>query len=581
MGSSQAEFLSQTSLSCNLAAMKAASVYQEPIQCVSPGLTSLSISFEGVVHFFRVVIYQLLTVLYGTEYRLHKLCKAIRVTQETFQETIQNTQKMMLKRQELLQKSGEGESVDPVQWVEITRELCGAINTFSIVKMKDSFQDTLKQIQTTADRLTAQLPRNMRPKNLQFRSSANIDGLFSQQPLLEFESLVEKIPPYTALKKLSTFRGGLEEHFESGLKEWIGKIEEKQLPPNLIHRALRTYLESQSNNKELSLSCLEWQLWRRGLKSLERTDREHLMRRKSLYNQETIRGKSKSYPIDERLLHHPLHEAGRAVFSIREDPKHLLVVGQNSAEISLDIERGIEDQEILPLVFIEVDGQVYLMEKLPTLLIGQKWKETSDPKLQSIVQLLHKLIGLKRTPVLQLGDFGYTESNQLKRMRPFEWNEGKNIDELVKFAKEVANGNLSIFRYLLGETGLKNHPNYAYFTQIVESSLKEKDNPPDCDDIAVEFNIDDSETRETARNLQREILTIEQSCWERVLSDYSLNNPAAFRPKIGTAIKREFRDILGVGIIWQGMEKTVIQSLVQKENLTKTLKTENVSTKSD
>ncbi len=448
------------------------------------------------------------------------------------------------------------------------------------------------------------LQKMIKQANATFLAIKESKGLFSGwDSLLQYDSSFEQITgtqaiieleenlgqlPLGVCSKLCNPNPKLDVIEASTLKQWIAKINGCwRVDVHKLHRGLRAAmihlkLSTQSKTgKPSKLAILETNLRDNGLLAMTEPDGKHLSWRRSLGIGSVLSLERNQYTIQDRSTITRTNGGKESYWSfpIVEDESKCIIVGENEVSLGLQIADEATGSSIAPYPKIyrtDRYGRFGEAERIATLLDQKNWTSSggsvswgdSGP-VRQIEGMLKKLAAMEETPIVEAADFGFNASNELKLRHPLESGEKYDFPRIVRIAFHAANGNLTVYKRLLKESGLSTHVATEYYQDVVEDVLKEDSRGYDVVAVVRSPKITDAAVRAMANELSKSVKALLERCSYQLKQTYIIagKEMSLIREALVVAIVNEYRDSIGAGMLWPGLDEAVVNRAATKLQL--------------
>ena len=302
--------------------------------------------------------------------------------------------------------------------------------------------------------------------------------------------------PFNVLLKLSTADDLLPEDDEL-LDRWLLAINERHhvLPVDVLHQAIFAAVHIFSKNDQLDhtqrlelTSKIEWELFKKGCTLFDILDPYHTTWVKSLIPATICDFENKAI-IGKRIAFPALQKLGLFCFENQASSDEVLLFGKNAAHLGIWKVYADEISWAIPCVkIIEIDklGLFVRIEKIKQPLSEITWKTRHGGVKKEDIVILDEISRLiawlscqRITPCdLKIEEVFFTKDDRLKVFAPLNQKKVSLFDfnALEQFALLVAKAgkqspNLHIFRYIMQQSKLIEHPVAKFYRYIVEQTL--------------------------------------------------------------------------------------------------------------
>lgn len=394
--------------------------------------------------------------------------------------------------------------------------------------------------------------------------SPEIENMESLQKVIELEGAVQGPLPLEIFKKI--IRGkALNVLDERSLDIWVKKLNNHLTSVDKVHQAIREIVKryaGASASVDVQTAQLEGFLEEKGCCIFEREDPIHMRWRSRLKVGDNLIYKNEKLTLGQRI--NCGVDRSLQVFTIENEPDKLVIIGQNSVMLSLRKywNKMTEGFGVEPLEISEIfeEGRCGMIDKVE-VISGRKWESIKNDKnlrlVNEIVTLLRWFLDQGATPDrFEAGKIMFDDQNRLKTLIlmkkcPLDFNA------LEDFALEVANGDQSIFEYLVTRSGLLKHKAALYYRELFEEVIKGKGVLPE--ELAAIYCISDSRVVERGRVLVRELLIMQKELCSRVLSLQPNMDIHEIESRVKAAMLRIYKKMKSSGILMPSMGNEVLK----------------------
>jgi len=348
--------------------------------------------------------------------------------------------------------------------------------------------------------------------------------------IIEVETVTGSPWPLNILNKL-IFDKKLTAIEKHQLKNWIKRLNPKVTgaSASVIHKALLTLSKEGAIGKGIieDIGHLEYRLIEEGCKALTRKDSEHLKEKKEIFCNgkkckisptEELYDKLKGFDIDWEPYNFIDWKPPRF---IDLEPYKLVLIGDNPASVHIykflnSTAWGVKPPEIYA---IDKDGLCAIVEGLKKPLRNRTWQQPlSDKDLRfakAFIKLLRSFINENSSPrEAFLNDLYYNRQYQLKTKNRME-KDKFNYNLLEESVHQIAAGNKEIYKHIMSESGLKEHPINQFYNEMVKNTLF-LDKKTDIDDQAAFKEIKDKKVIKRAKHLCEQTKNLYRRCTQHL-----------------------------------------------------------------
>jgi hypothetical protein len=512
--------------------------------------------------------------LLGKNLRFDRLKQAISKTHSLFQQQLPLIRKHLDAYETYMKKNSGGYAVNE-------RHVFSARQ--AITQWNDSTLTFIKVVQKHPIKLHAFFKRCFGKKLPEKKilalfscPSADLSRLRGFQKLIDLEGFSNGPLPLAIFEKVA--RGKiLKEGDRQELNYWIKKINRSSCQIRLLHQALQAFIaeienhNANSREEKADLTRLQMTLEENGCLLFQQEDPIHIRWRKRLKEGSILELHEKKIILGEPIGKKKIGTDNTLIFSIKELPHLVALIGQNQAILSIKQRRHNRENGygIEPVPFLEVidNGRWALVEKLKPLS-SHVWTSTKeslsaeDKKLvSSLVTLLKWLIKQNHTPKNFSAHFLMWDcQNQLKSLRPTSKAEF-DFNAMEDFSFQCAAGNLKIFQYLMGNSGLSSHPTAKFYQEIIAQALK--GDSTRADDLAGIYQIDDPKVVDRSAKLSQQIVELRNACCLKIQEAQPAMELNEMEKLVNKNILLCHKRSKAAGILWPSLLQEVLAS-VQK-----------------
>ncbi len=405
------------------------------------------------------------------------------------------------------------------------------------------------------------------------------------QRIIDLETCLETPAPFSSLRKLAEQKE-LSAEDEKIIDTWITTATEKKSKINVakFHQGLAcliTHISEKHTTAAMvqpDLARLETELARRNLKIFNQPDpKVHALRKDHKPGSE-VKCNDKVYILDKEIPSKKTKDNNNQVFTLQNDPDHVLIFGTNTAILAT--KKFVADEVgscMQSAEWKEVDkkGVCALVEKLGTPLSEIKWsdKKKISPddikNLDPICKLVDWWIEQNKTPRnLNINTIRFSKEGVIKSTIPMLAGEF-NFPVVVNFFQQCAKNNPAAFKYLMNRSTILKQIYVKYYNQIVEETFKEK--PSDPEDVAASlmFKITDPNIISEAKCLRKNIKKLQKKIMASLLKKYEIEDPLKISVSSIKHFLRLYRFDQSICFIWNDMKKRIIKEIVSDFKLQK------------
>lgn len=553
---------------------------KSPYHHVVPGLWGNRIYYSEV-GWGRIlkVIYAVWTFFFGTRSVVDKLRRAIEYTEKAFERQFKALEKHFSSYQSsLILLLEEDCYFDPKSYAK---------ERWIFTRWHDSSAPFIRLVERgLSPKSDCLFKRFLGRSTSKFVQIPNYKQIRSYQRIIDVVRQIPGKPPLAVLKKLS-WKKQLFQEEEKALKVWINSIHSlgDKMKVMTFHKgmtALVNHVEGMHRThyvRKPMADDLELELAKYGLNIFRQKDAKYIQWCDSLKAGDELSIKDKKYSIDKELLSCKMDNKLR-VFTVKNSPNKVIVVGQNRVILSLK-KRGAQECSwgIRPAHWFEVsaDGRFAVVERLKIPLTKKRWRSDEEIHLDDILLLkpivdqVSWFVKQKATPKnLDSSYLMYDQMDSLKSTKILIKGEF-NYPKLVDFCKKCANGNLTIYKHLVSETGLYKHSYQKYFQEVLKRTLEGTDDLPEDIGASLQFQITDYPVIEKGKSFQKMVIKFQKKCMKKLLQEYVIKDPLSLAKEVAKQISKEYIQSQSICSLWPKMSKSVVAATVNSLGLTKIL----------
>lgn len=535
------------------------------------------------------VIYAVDTFFFGAKLIITNVENSLRYTQETFALQCKEMQTYVLEYQTLLGSLVEAnasfdiEAYEKAQW-QLAKWCDSTVPFIRLIKKQP---EKIDKLFLRFFNLPASAPQSI------FNDVSLYEKMLRYKRIIELvRQIPDFLPPFFILFKLLKQSTLLQEE-ERLLKDWIEKIDYEEIKILTLHKGLAAFvdhiqechLSEYMQGQKLSVEDLEFALSQRGLNIFCQKDRQLQKWADSLKEGDELESRGKKYVIDKEMISGKRENQMR-VYQLQENSKQLVTIAPNRVLLALkkkaaqELSWGVRSMEWF---HVSDDGRFAIIERLKIAISNIHWmsqESLNQNDLRILQPLLNQVIWFieqKATPKnLDTTYLMYDqENNCLKSTKTVfkdevtfkKGEEQFNYPLLVEFCKQCANGNLTVYKYLVNETQLcGKHLNfnsyYSYFKEVLQKTLARESIPPA--EVAALRGISNTFVIRKAETLQKEIVALHRECIEKILRTHQVPNPDFLPNNVSQHILEEFRKGNYICSLWPLMAEKVITAVIKK-----------------
>lgn len=396
----------------------------------------------------------------------------------------------------------------------------------------------------------------------------DINKLEAAQKIIALEGISQGPLPLEIFKKI--IRGKTLNVLDNkSLDVWIKKVNSHVSSVDKVHGAMKEIAVGYKKASDVGLdiaALLETYLSDRGCRVFDAKDPNYLQWRKRLKAGDIITYKGEDMTLGRRINALAEGVGDLMSFEVAGEAGRMVLVAQNRAALLIRKYRqeeaggfGVEPVELLD-VFAE--GRYGLIEKVEPIT-WRKWvgigHEGDRRLLDEVVTLLQWFVNQDATPsgfaaskLVLDGNFCLRSLVPMKK-KAFDFND------LEDFVMQFANGNQSIFQYVMAKSGLLKHKTALFYRELVTGALKGQ--KMQADDLAAIYKIVDFKIVNRGVELVKHVLRMHQDlCW-RVSQMQFENDSNEVEDKVRAAILQAYKETKACGVLWPSMSEDVFKRL--------------------
>lgn len=336
------------------------------------------------------------------------------------------------------------------------------------------------------------------------------------------------------------------------LREWIKKANDLLTLTALkdFLRALSYLTFRENKEKQFLLVCCE--LRKRGCTLFDQREETFLSWRETLTPGTPFKINDTTYTLGGRV-----EEKRKEVifFRVREREDVLLCSPQNSLILRMRMEKQERaEEEASEIRLMEVDAKT-------GCAIVQRWGR--KPNVEEMGAFLKKLISKNQTPQPFRPDDFRIMGDEVKSIVGLKYDPFK-FEVFEQFVFDWANGDPGVYKTLCAASGLDTRMEVAFFNDIVEAAIGEKN--IDLNQIA-----SNQKVRPLPSNgwlFRDAVHSLGQQCSVAIKAQYKVLNPQKlFADHVKPKIIALYREKKGIGRLWPGFKEEVIQGVASSMQL--------------
>ncbi len=529
------------------------------------------------------IVYAVWTFFFGSRSVIEKLRKAIRYTERAFERQFKNLEKHFSSYQSSLVLLLEEDCYfDPKIYAK---------ERWIFTRWHDSSAPFIRMVvrgeSPKIDRLFKRLiGKSASGSTSKFKQIPNYEEIQSYQKIINVVRQIPEKPPLAALKKLA-WKKQLFQEEEKAMKVWIGSIHSlgNKMKVTTFHKGMKSLVKHVERMhrtqyvRKPRVDDLELELAKYGLNIFRQKDPKYMKWCESLKAGDELNIRGKKYPIEDELTSCKMENKLR-VYTVKNNPNKVIVVGQNRVILSIK-KRGAQEFSwgIRPVHWFEVssDGRFAIVEKLKIAVSKRRWLSNESIHLDDLLLLkpiadqVSWFIEQNAVPKnLDSSNLMYSQMNSLKSTKILMKGEF-NYPKLVDFCKKCANGNLTVYKYLMSETGLSNHSYQKYFQEVIKRTLEGKDDLAEDIGALQQFQITDYPVIEKGKLFKKLVVKLQKKCMRKLLDKYTIKNPLSVAKEVAKQIYKEYVQGKYVCSLWPKMNKRVVAATVKNLGLSRKL----------
>lgn len=486
----------------------------------------------------------------GENWHFDKLKKAVIYTHNLFLQEIAHSQIALKDYLEYLEKKGKGYSLPEAQYFP-SRTL--------LTEWNSSTKPFLKLIEKIHCKNNFFKPLQL---DLSFDSPSIKTFQFCQK-IIDLEGIIEGPLPLELLKKILR-KIPLNVLDQKDLDQWINKIESKNLGARTVHKFLRalvfiyTKKNTDPKTRQTILNNLELFLEDKGCKVFQKKDLKHLKWRQELEKGNKFSLNHSDIILGKEIFPKKTGSDQTRAYTIIDQKNSIALIAQNCIALPLrDLRMRQECQvEIEPVQMQDIspDGRIAVVERL-NALNTIPWKSSQgqiDKEDEILLNILGKLIQRFIKNNMTPSNFSptslmFNDQFQLKLLKPLR-KRLFDFNALENFFFECANGNHTIFKELMTQSGLIEHATAKFYRDIVSNTLNEEN--MDIEDLAGIYKITDPKVIDTATHLTNQILSIKNQLQLNLRETFPQLSPLELNKKINHKILQSYLGYQSAGFLW-------------------------------
>jgi hypothetical protein len=247
------------------------------------------------------------------------------------------------------------------------------------------------------------------------------------------------------------------------------------------------------------------------------------------------------------------------VFEVEGDNSCLAVIPHNRANLQMRLHLKTQ-KDLAEILSISSDGRIALMERLePIPRSGWKSKEKIAPEdipmLNALAEPVKWFIATQKTPSPFVADFLMIDKNmRLKTIQPLKKGEF-DFNTLEVFFKDIANGNLTVFKYLITSSGLTEHSTAKFYTRFIEKILNHEDFA--ANDLGGIYQVSDHKVIDRAITLGKEILDLEKDIYTSYLIAHPNENIKSLEKRLKGQIVKYLKETKTSSFLWPTIKQDI------------------------
>lgn len=522
--------------------------------------------------------YSAVKLVSGVDLEMKKLSSAMEKTHTLFQEHFASTQVHLNSYKSYLYKRSIGVAVEEEKYHEARKKISSWNRATAPFLQAFSCERGSKVSEYTA---------KFFPEKLNDNRDQDLQSLTVIQDLIDFEGYLHGPLPLESFKKLAC-GVKLKDKELSEMSEWIYHYSKEDSPITIrsFHLALKAFVESMrkewlrsslngDENSMPNLLRLEMALKDLGLNIFTQKDPVHLKWRSHLKPGSVLNYSGGLLTLDEQLGKKRCDEDNNLIFSVKEDPYKVIVIGINQA--ILHMKRDIDDKKGWGLHTAECfeiafSGDYAIYEKLEgsleklTWVTDKGWVEHQDlDHLTPVQEMLKWMVNEKLTPYhLDLKYLRYDRKGRLKYEKvclPKEFD----YEALENFVFQCSKGNKTVFCHLMDFSGLYAHSYRTFYFKMVQSALNgEKMNTKN---ISTFEGVLDSRVVDKGDLLYKQVEEMKENCLKNILSNHLVSDIKKLEQLIRSEIRNYYIKLKLSGTLWPTMEQEITSKIIEEEKL--------------
>ncbi len=403
-----------------------------------------------------------------------------------------------------------------------------------------------------------------------FNTENLTESLQLAQHLINLEGYLHSPLPLNLLGKLARAEA-LTKTDKKQLKKWIKTLNtKKEIPQKAFHTALVSLV--QTIGSDATISNLEMGLTDLNLKLFLQPEPSHINWRETLQPGEVLSCGGKEYILDEPLLVKEEDDGldHTLLFTIKDQPEKVIAIGINPSfmrlkeQMSQKYQWGVE----MPAIYaIEENGKFAVMERMQTPLSERTWTASAylfpfeEKKiLDPLVNMIKWWFKQSLTPLdFSLKHLMFDNKGSLKYTHLL-MPELLNFSFLEDLIVELANGNLTVYLYLMKESTLRDHLVIDFYHRMVTNAVDNK--PANAKNLAACRKITDPEVIKRGKSLYKQSQEMRKQVLKKLSKEYCISDRATLKKTLNAMLTTWHKKNCTASSFWPDTEASIIRNLI-------------------
>lgn len=355
--------------------------------------------------------------------------------------------------------------------------------------------------------------------------------------------------------------------------QWIENLNRQgdQIPLGLFLDCLQYLMDRAGGEARLNHILLS--LLQNGLKILARPDQEHQIWRGCLSQGDELSVGGNKIVLGQKIQVNESVFRDNDIFAIKDDPNHLVAIGDNRAYWPLKNEISEHHQWGIPMPAVEYldpKGRFAIIEKVSPALQDNQWVDTSrcsdlsdeETRILTPIANLFKWwnkhsvcpenFSLKHLVFNESGNLKYTHALSPK---PFDFRVLE--DALYQIAQE----HLKIYKFLMEKSGLRKHITMGYYQTIASRAIN--DETLQAKEEALSRKITDPIVIERGEELYRTMQQMKQELVNVLKKEFiiSCDIEEGLQEKMKEHLTTWYNGTYSASRIWPTVQESVLTNL--------------------